>query len=86
MLGEVLHDSLNQLERAAEAAGQDRLQAQVSEEAFEQVHPGSTVGSKMQLEARVMCQQTLYDRIFMGGVAAVKKFRPSNRAVKVVQR
>jgi len=28
----------------------------------------------------------LYDRIFMGGVAAVKKFRPSNREVKVVQR
>ena len=40
MLGEVLHDSLNQLERAAEAAGQDRLLAQVSKEAIDQVHPG----------------------------------------------
>jgi hypothetical protein len=35
MLGEVLHNSVNQLARAAEAAGQDRLLAQVSEEAFD---------------------------------------------------
>jgi hypothetical protein len=28
------------LAHAAEAAGQDRLLAQVSEEAFDQVHPG----------------------------------------------
>jgi hypothetical protein len=34
MLGEVLHNSVNQLAHAAEAAGQDRLLAQVSEEAF----------------------------------------------------
>jgi hypothetical protein len=35
MLGEVLHNSVNQLAHAAEAAGQDRLLAQVSEEAFD---------------------------------------------------
>ena len=35
MLGEVLHDSVDQLAHAAEAAGQDRLLAQVSEEAFD---------------------------------------------------
>ena len=35
MLGEVLHNSVNQLAQAAEAAGQDRLLAQVSEEAFD---------------------------------------------------
>ena len=40
MLGKVLHDRLHQLAHAAEAAGQDRLLAQVSEEAFDQVHPG----------------------------------------------
>src|SRR6516164_787775 len=40
MLGEVLHDRVHQLAHAAEAAGQDRLLAQVSEEAFDQVHPG----------------------------------------------
>jgi len=40
MLGEVLHDSVNQLAHAAETAGQDRLLAQVAEEAFDQVHPG----------------------------------------------
>ena len=40
MLGEVLHDSVHQLAHAAEAAGQDRLLAQVSEEAFDQIHPG----------------------------------------------
>ena len=40
MLGEVLHDSVNQLAHAAEAAGQNRLLAQVSEEAFDQIHPG----------------------------------------------
>ena len=40
MLGAVTHDSVDQLARAAEAAGQDRLLAQVSEEAFDQVHPG----------------------------------------------
>ena len=40
MLGEVLHDSIDQLSHAAEAAGQNRLLAQVSEEAFDQVHPG----------------------------------------------
>src|ERR1700745_767494 len=40
MLGEVLHDSAHQLAHAAEAAGQDRLLAQVSEEAFDQIHPG----------------------------------------------
>src|SRR5215471_14578603 len=34
MLGEVLHNSVNQLAHATEAAGQDRLLAQVSEEAF----------------------------------------------------
>jgi hypothetical protein len=34
MLGEVLRDRVNQLARAAEAAGQDRLLAQVSEEAL----------------------------------------------------
>jgi hypothetical protein len=34
MLGEVLHDSVHQLARAAEAAGQDGLLAQISEEAF----------------------------------------------------
>jgi len=39
MLGEVLHDRVNQLAHAAEAAGQDRLLAQVSEVAFDQVHP-----------------------------------------------
>jgi len=32
MLGEVLHDRVHQLEQAAEAAGQYRLLAQVSEE------------------------------------------------------
>src|SRR6202011_705299 len=51
MLGEVLHNSVNQLADAAEAAGQDRLLAQVSEEAFDQVHPGRTGGRKMQLKA-----------------------------------
>src|ERR1700758_910807 len=40
MLGQVLHDSVHQLAHAAEAAGQDRLLAQVSEEAFDQIHPG----------------------------------------------
>ena len=40
MLGEVLHDRVHQLAYAAEAAGQDRLLVQVSEEAFDQVHPG----------------------------------------------
>ena len=40
MLGEVLHDSIDQLSHSAEAAGQNRLLAQVSEEAFDQVHPG----------------------------------------------
>ena len=35
MLGEVLHDSVDQLAHAAETAGQDRLLAQVSEEAFD---------------------------------------------------
>ena len=40
MLGKVLHDRVHQLAHAAEAAGQDRLLAQVSEEAFDQVHPG----------------------------------------------
>jgi len=64
VLGEVLHDSLDQLARAAEAAGQDRLLAQVSEEAFDQVHPGRIGRSKMQLAARVTCQPALYDRIF----------------------
>ena len=39
MLGEVLHYSGDQLAHAAEAAGQDRLLAQISEEAFDQVHP-----------------------------------------------
>jgi len=29
----------------------------------------------MQLAALVTCQPALYDRIFMSGVAAVKKFR-----------
>ena len=55
-------------QHAAEAAGQDRLLAQVSEEAFDQVHPGGTGRSKMQLEARVTRQPALYDRMFMGGV------------------
>ena len=40
MLGKVLYDRVHQLAHAAEAAGQDRLLAQVSEEAFDQVHPG----------------------------------------------
>ena len=40
MPGEVLHDGIDQLAHAAEAAGQDRLLAQVSEEAFDQIHPG----------------------------------------------
>ena len=40
MLGEVLHDGVHQLAHAAEAAGQNRLLAQVSEEAFDQIHPG----------------------------------------------
>ena len=40
MPGEVLHDRVDQLAHAAEAAGQDRLLAQVSEEAFDQIHPG----------------------------------------------
>jgi hypothetical protein len=40
VLGEVLHNSVNQLAHAAETAGQDRLLAQVSEEAFDEVHPG----------------------------------------------
>jgi hypothetical protein len=40
MLGKVMHDSVHQLAHAAEAAGRDRLLAQVSEEAFNQVHPG----------------------------------------------
>ena len=40
MLGKVLNDRVHQLAHAAEAAGQDRLLAQVSEEAFDQVHPG----------------------------------------------
>jgi hypothetical protein len=35
MLSEVLHNSVNQLAHAPEAAGQDRLLAQVSEEAFD---------------------------------------------------
>jgi len=46
MLGKVLHDSVNQLVHAAEAAGQDPLLAQVSEEAFDQVHPGEPLGVK----------------------------------------
>ncbi len=37
MLGEVLHDGIDQLAHAAEAAGQDRPLAQVSEEAFDQI-------------------------------------------------
>src|SRR6516225_3359140 len=53
MLGKVLNDRVHQLAHAAEAAGQDRLLAQVSEEAFDQVHPGGTGGSKMQLKARM---------------------------------
>src|SRR6516164_7822085 len=40
MLGEVLHDRVHQLAHAAEAAGQNRLLAQVAEEAFDQIHPG----------------------------------------------
>ena len=40
MLVEVLHDRVHQLAHAAEAAGQNRLLAQVSEEAFDQIHPG----------------------------------------------
>jgi len=40
LLGEVLHDSVDQLQHAAEAAGQNRLLAQVSKEAFDQIHPG----------------------------------------------
>ena len=36
ILGEVLHDSVHQLAHAAEAAGQNHLLAQVSEEAFDQ--------------------------------------------------
>ena len=40
MPGKVLHDGIDQLAHAAEAAGQDRLLAQVSEEAFDQIHPG----------------------------------------------
>lgn len=70
MLGKVLHDRVNQLAHAAEAAGQDRLLTQVSEEAFDQVHPGRTGGGKMQLEARMTCQPALDDRMFMGGVIA----------------
>jgi hypothetical protein len=35
VLGEVLHNSVNQLAHAAETAWQDRLLAQVSEEAFD---------------------------------------------------
>jgi hypothetical protein len=40
MPGEVLHDRVDQLAHAAEAAGQYRLLAQVPEEAFHQIHPG----------------------------------------------
>ena len=40
MPGEVLHDRVDQLAHAAKAAGQDRLLVQVSEEAFDQIHPG----------------------------------------------
>src|SRR5271165_5507858 len=68
MLGKVLHDRVDQLAHAAEAAGKDRLLAQVSEEAFDQVHPGRTGGRKMQLEARMACQPALDDGMFMGGV------------------
>ena len=35
VLGEVLHNSVHQLAHAAETAGQNRLLAQVSEEAFD---------------------------------------------------
>jgi hypothetical protein len=47
MLDEVLHDRVNQLAHATEAAGQDRLLAQVSEEAFDQVQPGWARGRKV---------------------------------------
>jgi hypothetical protein len=40
MLGEILDDRVHQLAHATEAAGQDRLLAQVSEEAVDQVQPG----------------------------------------------
>ena len=68
MPGEVLHDGIDQLAHAAEAAGQNRLLAQVSEEVFDQIHPGRTGGRKMQLEARMACQPALDDGMFMGGV------------------
>jgi hypothetical protein len=74
-VGEVLHDSLNQWARCRSCRARSPA--------------GSSLGrsvSKMQLEARATCQPALYDRISMGGVAVVKKFRPSIRAVKVVQR
>src|ERR1700751_591840 len=68
MLGEVLHDSVHQLAHAAEAAGEDRLLAQVSEEAFDQIHPGRTRARKMQPEARMACQPALDGRMFRGRV------------------
>jgi hypothetical protein len=68
MLCKILHDSVNQLADAAEAAGQDRLLAQVPEKPLDQVHPGGAGGRKMQFETRMARQPALDDRMFMGGV------------------
>jgi len=46
VLGEVLHDSLDQLARAAEAAGQDPLLAQISEKAFDRFIQDEPLGVK----------------------------------------
>jgi hypothetical protein len=68
MLGEVLHNSVNQLAHAAEAAGQDRLLAQVSEKAFDQVQQDEPVGVKCSSTRGWRASQRLMAGMFMGGV------------------
>ncbi len=68
MLSQVLHDRLNQLADTAKAAGQDRLLAQIAEEALDHIHPGGTGWGKVQFETRMAFQPTPDARMFVSGV------------------